>query len=185
MSKIVLGFVGKVGAGKGEAIDYLAQKHGFYASSCSDRLREWLKDNNQEVTREKLQSLAGEWRQKFGPAVLAEKTWQNILENGTEKVIIDSIRGLEEVKFLKTCPGFYLIAVDADPKIRFQRILARQRESDPKTWEEFNQMEQRDLTGDGRNIEACVKLADFHISNEASVVQLHQQLEKVLLSLNK
>lgn len=185
MPKVVLGFVGKVAVGKGATVDYLVQKHGFYASSCSDRLREWLKDNDQEITREKLQGLAGEWRQKFGPAILAEKTWQKILENGAEKVIIDSIRGLEEVQFLKAHPGFHLIAVDASPKARFQRILVRQRESDPKTWEEFNQMEQRDLTGDGRNIEACIKLADFHINNEGTTAELYQELEKVLSSLNK
>lgn len=181
--KLVLGFVGKLCAGKGLAIAYLVEKYGFYASSCSDRIREEIRKQGKEVTREGLQEVGGKLRGEFGPAVLAQRTWENILDSGAKKAIVDSIRGKEEVDFLKTQINFYLIAIEADQRTRFDRMVSRAIKSDPITWEEFRKTEARDLTGDGRNIEACIKEADFHIENNGSAEELYQKLEKLLKNL--
>lgn len=178
--EIILGFVGKLGAGKGTAIDYLVEKHGFYSSSCSDRIREEIVRQGLEITRERLQEIGGKLREELGPAVLAIKTWEMLLSKEIEKAAIDSIRGLPEVEYLKTLPNFYLIAIEADPKIRFERITKRQRESDPQTWEDFFRAEERDLNKDGRNIDACIAAADFHIGNEGTTDELYKKVEEVL-----
>jgi len=36
------------------------------------------------------------------------------------------------------------LAVDANEKIRFERLLVRGEKKDPKTWEEFLEMDKRD-----------------------------------------
>jgi dephospho-CoA kinase len=52
--------------------------------------------------------------------------------------IFDSLRNLGEAEFLrKERKNFILIGVDADRKIRFDRMLKRAKESDPKTWDDF------------------------------------------------
>lgn len=183
--KLILGFVGKFCAGKGVAVSYLCQKHGFYASSCSDRIREEILANGEEITRERLQEVAGRLRKEFGPAVLAQRTWGEICRRGVEKSVVDSIRGVGEVEFLKKIPGFFFIAVLADPKIRFQRMRERARGLDDlKTWEEFQEAERRDLNRDGRNIEACIKMADFTIENSGSTDELYQKIDEILEKIN-
>ncbi len=177
--ELILGFVGKVAAGKGSAISYLVEEYGFFSSSCSDRIREEILKQGKEINRETLQEVGGILRKQHGPAVLAEKTWQNLLENKVEKAVIDSIRGIEEVEYLKRIKNFYLIFVDADMKTRFQRTVERGR-GDPVTWGEFIKSEERDLTGDGRNITACIEAADFKIENDGTLGQLYVQLEEIL-----
>ncbi|MFH0937046.1 MAG: AAA family ATPase [Candidatus Daviesbacteria bacterium] len=181
--ELTLGFVGKICSGKGTTVSYLVENKGFYASSCSDRIREEILRNGQEITRETLQETAGRMRKEFGPDVLAQRTWEHILQNGTQKAIVDSIRGIEEVNFLKILPKFYLIAIEADQKIRFERILSRGIPGDPKTWEDFIKAESRDLNKDGRNIEACLQAADFKIENNGTEKELYQKLDRMLANL--
>jgi dephospho-CoA kinase len=183
--KIIIGFVGKMCSGKGEAIKYLVEKYEFTVSSCSDRVREEIRRSGREITRDNLHQTAGNLRKEFGAQVLAERTWEQILGQKTERAAIDSIRAIEEVEFLKTLPNFYLIALEANQKLRFERITKRviSGQADPTTWEAFVKSEERDNTGDGRNIEACIKLADFHIKNETTKNELYSQLDKIMSNL--
>lgn len=182
--QVVLGFVGRYCAGKGMAIAYLAEKYGFLTSSCSDRIREEIRKNSQEITRENLQTTAGRMRKELGPAVLAIKTWQFIQENSPEKAAIDSIRGLEEVDYFKAnVPNFYLVAIDVDQRTRFERMLERTKlegRADLKTWEEFVRSEERDNNQDGRNIDGCIKRADFTIENNGTTEEFYQKIDQLL-----
>lgn len=181
--KVILGFVGFPCVGKGVAIDYLVKNHGFYYSSLSDRIREESRRRNLEITRENLQNLAGELREKLGPEILAKRTWERVLKDGFNKVVVDAIRGKEEAEFFKKISGFYLVAISSSQKIRFQRMLARGRESDPITWEEFLRMEEKDNSQEGRNIQACLQMADFEIENNGTVEELAKRLEKLIKRL--
>lgn len=185
--KIIIGLVGKNCSGKCEAIKYLVGKYKFASSSLSDRIREEIIKKGQEITRENLQQTAGDLRKEFGPYVLAKRTWENILEQGTEKTVIDSVRSIEEVKFFKDLPHFYLIAIKANPKLRFERMTKRANrgQADPSTWEEFVKSEERDDTGDGRNIEACMEMADFRITNEETKEELYKKLDEVMEKISE
>ncbi|MDO8638209.1 MAG: AAA family ATPase [Candidatus Daviesbacteria bacterium] len=182
--KIILGFVGKLCAGKGAAISYLVEKHGFYASSCSDRIREAIRADGLEVTREKLLEFGGKLREEFGPEALAKLTWEKISREGVKKAVVDSIRAKGEAEFFKTLPNFHLIAIDSDQKTRFERMKTRNRgESDPTTFEEFQKTEEVDISGGGRDVEAVIQMADFKIENNGTERKLHQKLDKLLEEL--
>ena len=178
--KIIFGFVGLPCAGKGTVIDYLVKKHGFFYSSTSDEIREEIRRHGQEITRDNLQKTAGEMRQKYGPDIWARRAWEKVLNSGQNKAVVDAIRAVEEVEFLKKQPGFRLVAVLASPKIRFQRMTKRDREGDPKTWEEFLKMEERDKNAEGRNIDDCLAMADFELENNGTIEELEKQIESVL-----
>ena len=178
--KIILGFVGKLCAGKGAAISYLVEKHGFYASSCSDRIRESIRGEGLEVTRERLLEFGGKLREKFGPEALAKLTWEKISQEEVNKGVVDSIRAKGEAEFLKTLPNFYLIAIDSDQKTRFERMKARKRESDPTTFEEFQKTEEADMNSGGRDIDAVIQMANFRIENNGTEKDLYQKLDNLL-----
>ena len=185
--EIVLGFVSQLCAGKDTALAYFQNKHGFYSSSLSDRIREELVRQGKEITRDSLQRVAGEMREKFGPMVLAERTWADVLNHNSKKAIVGSLRGTEEVEFFrKQTPSFHLIFIDADEKIRFERMVARSKATgrkDPVTWEEFNGMMQREQYGDGRNIPATIKMADFTVENNGTLEEFEKKLDELLKQL--
>jgi dephospho-CoA kinase len=182
--KIVIGFTGLMGSGKGLAVAYLAKKHGFISDALSNRVKEEILRKGEEINRLTLPITAGELREKYGPQVLAEKTWEKIIRENPQKVAIDGIRSPEEVEFFKNQPNFYLIALSAPQKLRFERLAKRivPGRKEPTTWKEFLAAEKRDSQY-GMNIPACIKLADFKIINEGTEEKLYQQLDKILSSL--
>lgn len=177
---IIFGFVGLPCAGKGTAIEYLVKKHGFSYFSTSDEIRKEIRRRGQEITRENLQKTAGEMRQKHGPDIWAKRAWEKVVSFGQNQAVVDAIRAVEEVEFLKKQPGFCLVAVLADARTRFQRMAKRSREGDPKTWEEFLKIEARDKNAEGRNIEACLQMADFKVENNGTLEELEKEIEKKL-----
>jgi len=41
-------------------------------------------------------------------------------------------------------------------------------------------MEARDKTGDGRDVEACIEMADFKVENNGTIEELQKKIEKIL-----
>jgi len=147
-------------------------------------VREEAKKRGVEITRENLQKIADDLRRKFGPEVLAKRTWEIIKNQSNTRTVIDSIRGEAEVDYLKGKPNFYLIGVTAPRRLRYQRVISRQRESDPMKWEEFLRIDKIDFKSgrgkEGRNIEACLKKSDFLIENVGTLKNLGKEIEKIL-----
>jgi len=181
--RVIIGLVSPIGAGKGTVIEFLKGK-GFFCSSLSDRIREELARRGDEITREKLLVTADQLRQSFGPAFLAEQTWQVVLGNHSARVAIDSIRSLAEVDFFKSKPGFYLVGITASRKRRFVWAKKRAREEEPLVWEDFVRVDKQDfLSGDGktgRNIPACLGKSDFLIDNDGTIDDLRRKVTDVL-----
>ena len=97
--------------------------------------------------------------------------------------IIESIRNLGEVEFLKSKENFFLFAVDATPEVRYQRIIKRRSETDLISYEVFIENEKREMTSsdpNSQNIAGCIKLADYNFNNDASVEQLLNEVDKTL-----
>ncbi len=78
---------------------------------------------------------------------------------------------------------FFLIAVDADPRIRYDRITLRASETDNITFDIFLANEKREyITSDPnkQNLSRCIQLADIVLQNNGSLNELNVQLEKQL-----
>src|SRR5574341_1390367 len=135
---MIIGLTGRNGAGKGVIAEFLKQR-GFIYTSLSDVLRDELKNQGQEVTRENLISLGNELRSKFGPSVLADKILKRL--DHDKNYVVDSIRNPNEVMALRSRSDFTLVRVEAPLELRFKRIRDRGRENDPKSFEEFVRLE--------------------------------------------
>jgi len=188
---MIIGLTGSLAAGKGVISDFLKQK-GFVYLSLSDELREVAKEKKIEVTRLNLQNLGNELRENMGKEVLAKLVADKINNQQYLDAIVDGIRNHNEVEYLKNnLKNFYLISVDALKENRFNRLVARNRESDPKTWEEFLKVDERDKgigeSESGQNVGKCMGMADFTLINDADfesvrlkVEELYEEIERKL-----
>lgn len=182
---MIIGLTGKNGSGKGEVSKFLVSA-GFVPFSLSDVLRAELKKQKKSPTRENLIVLGTELRQQRGLGVLAQLALDQI--EVSYNYVIDSIRHPEEVKTLQKHPQFFLINVEADPKIRFERMLKRDRAGDPKNFEDFLVLEKREEKSEkssGQQILATLKMADFEISNNTRLEDLQQKLILAIQKISK
>jgi len=182
---LLIGITGTLCSGKGVLTEYFNQK-GFYVFSLSDILRNELKLRGEEITREKLQNLGNEFREKYGHGALAIKSLEFF--SGKDNVVIESIRNPGEVEELRKHGNFSLIAVDAPRKTRALRILTRHnqtlRDEDPVTEKEIlERMEIDEGKGQeetGQQVKKCLEMADYHIFNDSDMINFKFKADEIL-----
>ena len=182
----IIGLTGRNAAGKGTVADLL-KKRDFIYHSLSDTLREELSKRNMEESRDNLISVGNSLRSQGGPGVLADLMIKNI--NTSNNHIIDSIRNPSEVHSLRRHYSehkFILISIDADPKIRFDRLMQRERKGDSKNWEQFLEQELLEENSDDPNKQQLlntIKEADFNIDNGGNLADLEDKLSLIIDNL--
>jgi len=183
VNKIILGFVGPIASGKGTVCQYLKEKHDAEIFRFSTMLRDVADRFYIEQTRENLQNISSAMRQAFGDDLMA-KTIANDVKNAKSKIIaVDGVRRLPDIKYLKEVPGFHLVEINADQKIRFERITKRGENADDnkKTLAEFQQDEQREAE---RQIKEVATAAGFHINNNGTLDDLHRQIDEIISQIS-
>ncbi len=181
---MLIGLTGRNAAGKGEVARYL-QRKSFYYYSLSDAIREEIRARGEEPTRERLIIVGNELRQRYGSNILAERILAKIEDD--KHYVIDSIRNPAEVEAFRAAKHFKLIRIEAPAETRFRRILSRQRESDPKTLDEFIALENREAEGDdtSQNLVKVELMADYSLVNDSSLERLYPQIDQLLIKLLK
>jgi dephospho-CoA kinase len=175
---MILGITGTNGAGKGTVVDYLVQKKGFTHHSVREFLLEEIRTRGLPEDRNSMREVANELRQKHHPAHIIEMLHTRAKES-PEHVIIESVRTVGEAEFLKSV-GAKLLAVDADRKIRYERVVVRGSVTDKVSFEEFCMQEDREMQSTevwDMNIFAVMKMADFTLMNDGSLEELHDQID--------
>ena len=182
---MIIGVTGSIAAGKETLTGFLREK-GFVYLETSAMLKEMLVNKELEPSRENMQNLGDDLRKKHGIGALMQ-----LLLRKTEKgknYIFDSLRNPGEADFLRNELGeFFLIAVDAPREIRFKRIVQRKKPSDPKTWEDFLRIDERDLCDKenplGQQVKKCIEIADFKIMNDGDLKGSMKQVEEIYKKL--
>ena len=130
-------------------------------------------------------AVGNELRQRYGANILAERILQKIEDD--KHYVIDSIRNPAEVEAFRAAKHFKLIRIEAPQEVRFRRILSRHRESDPRTWEEFIELEKREAEGDetSQNLVKVELMADHTLTNDGSLENLYPKIDELLLRLLK
>jgi len=178
---MILGISGLNASGKGEVVRFLEQR-SFYALSLSDVIRDQLKAEGLDETRERMIEAGNRLRSEGGPGVLADRTLADM--ESDRSYAIDSIRHPAEVAALRAGrTQFQLIWLEADADLRFERLRERARPGDPDTLELFRELEERELESPDparQQLLAVRDQADHVIRNDGSLEKLHQQLLEVL-----
>jgi len=186
MDRIIIGLTGPGAGGKGE-VSKVLQERGFVYFSLSDEIRkEARKRKWSDTKREVLQDLGDELRSNLGNDVLAKRVATLPEFKHADMVVIDSIRHPAEIEYLKEVFDAKIIGVTASPEKLFDRMRQRNREGDPKTFEEFEKMLKREMGIEGSSVmqvHKCLAAADFVISNEGDKPDLRKETEKALHEL--
>jgi dCMP deaminase len=176
---MIIGLTGTLSAGKGVVSEFL-KKNGFVYLSLSDELREIAKERKIELTRQNLQDLGNNLRKEQGAGVLAELVKKKIENQEYKKAIVDGIRNPAEIDVLRKIKNFFLVSVDAPTEIRFNRLIERNRESDPKNFEDFLWVDRRDRGEEdekGQQVVKCMEQADFILINDGVFEETQKKVE--------
>jgi len=184
MKKKIIAFVGGMASGKGFAAEILAEQ-GYSLYTLSARVKEQLAFQAIPETRESKTWMGNRLREEHGADALMVMTDQLVKEDPNSKIVIDGIRNKGEINFLQREYGkdnVFMIGVEADFELRWERIRKREREGDPKTREEFERLVKIE-NGEGQRkfglqVDACMRLADIIIENSTNnPVDLREKLE--------
>ena len=180
---LIIGVAGTIGAGKETLTSYFREK-GFVYFETRQIIIEELKKLGLEPSRKNMQDWADEQREKFGVGVIMKIMLERASKDTTKNYLFDSLRNPGEAEFLKEIlPNFILLAVDAPKGIRFERVLKRRKCDDPLSWQDFLNMDERDLNDVtnplGQHTAALLKMADFIIINNKDLESAKKQIEHI------
>jgi len=181
MSKLIIGLVGPIASGKGTVKEYIVNKYKAEDCRFSSILRDVLKRLSLEINRDNMINLSTILRQSFGQDLLAKVISQDVKNMNTDVVVVDGVRRVDDVKYLKDLEGFVLLGIDAEPSIRYKRLVIRNENvgDDKKTYEEFlaDHNKETELT-----IPPIMKTANLIIDNGGTLLELYAQIDAFITS---
>ncbi|OGZ08456.1 MAG: hypothetical protein A3C93_01575 [Candidatus Lloydbacteria bacterium RIFCSPHIGHO2_02_FULL_54_17] len=178
-TKIILGFAGEIASGKGTAAKYLAEHHGAATYRFSTILRDVLRRLHLPEDRTTLQTLSTFLRKEFGEDTLAKVMFEDAKNDTHSLIVVDGVRRLEDVKYLREIPEFKLCYLSAPMKTRHERLLSRGENPDDKTktYEQFV----KDHEGEPeREIGKLEAFAAEVIDNSGTLPELYQTLDAIV-----
>lgn len=185
---MILGLTGTNGAGKAEVVRYLVQHKNFTHISNSGYLAVALEKRGEDTSRTNLRAIGNEFRKKYGASYLVDIALKRVHEEKLTDVVIESIRSTGEAGALKNAGGLLLV-VDADRKIRYERIFKRGSGKDNIDYDTFVEQEEREWYGSegeyDMNIRRVMDMADGTIMNNGSLNELHVAIDATLENLKK
>lgn len=179
---IIIGITGTIGAGKGTVVEYLVKNKGFKHFSARDLISEEMAKRGLNNNRDNMVIVANDLRQQHGSSYVADELYRRALVSG-DNCIIESLRTVGEIESLRDKGGFILLAVDAEPKTRYERILERKTVTDDVSFDKFLEDEKKEMESDDpnkQNLKKCILMANFVIDNNGSMEQLNNKIEEIL-----
>lgn len=185
---IFIGLAGTLNAGKDSFANVLADEHGFLHMSTGDMVRLMKKRefgaDSPDALLLRNDPYINNLRAERGPGFLIDEINANWLEE-KEKYpggfVASGMRAIGEAEAIRALNGI-IIFVDADPKIRYERAMARQRDANEKgkTFEEFMATERSEIDVDPndksrQNLGAMKDMADIVIENDHESIEEFQE----------
>jgi len=182
MSKIILGLVSKLAAGKTTICKYLEANYQAETFAFSGPLRDVLNRFYLPQTRQNMQNVSQGLREALGQEILARVLARDAENSPAPIVCVDGVRRPKDIEFLKQLDNFYLIKVTADQKLRHQRIISRGQNPGEDNWT-LAEFQKREAAEAESLIDEVACEAKFTITNEGTPEELYKQVEDILKEL--
>ena len=134
------------------------------------------------VNRDSMVIAGNDLRGKYGASYVLEELYKKAAIAGGD-CVLESVRTVGEIEALRKKDNFYLWAVDAGSKLRYERIVVRGSSTDKVSFEDFVANEKRECESDDpakQNLTKCIELADFKLENNGTIEELNEQVEEIL-----
>ncbi len=178
MEKRIIALTGHISSGKTTVANYLADKFNGTIYGFSGPLRDILKRLYLPLDRTNMANLSEIIRSQFGSDLISRTIAMDIEEDPCNFIILEGIRRDPDLETMRDLPGFQLIAVTADSKLRWERMTKRGQNTDDhsKTYEQFLNDEQSESD---RTIPKVMAHAEVTIDNNGTLEELYAQVDKI------
>jgi dephospho-CoA kinase len=179
MAKIIIGLAGEIATGKGTVAKHIVEKHKASSHRFSTMLRDVLQRLYIEEKRENIQTLSTILRKNYGENLFAKVMMEDVQKDKNEVVVIDGIRRLTDIEYLKKIPEFKLVYIETDMRKCFERIVKRGENTDDvgKTFGEFEKEHEQESE---TQIKDLKNYADYVIDNNEDFKHLFEQIDKIV-----
>jgi dephospho-CoA kinase len=184
MGKIILGISGEIASGKDTVAHYLVDRYGATLFMFSDPLRDILGRLHLVENRENLTRISGIIRKEFGDDILSKSIAMDAVKDPGPLVVIDGVRRHSDIEAVKGHPEFSLIYVEADMRIRYERIVKRRQNSDDET-KTFEEFKKDHLLETEIAIPELKDHSRFVVDNSGTLEDLFGQVDAVMAELRK
>ncbi len=171
------------GAGKSEVANVFEQ-NGFIRIRFGDITDEKVAEHGLQLNEENERHIRELLRQELGMAAYAKLNLPKI-EAALKKsnVVIDGLYSWEEYLYLKSQYGdnFFVVAVWASPKTRYQRLTARSKRA--LTMTEARARDKAEI--ENINKGGPIAMSDFLISNESSIDNLIKESRRLVVGMKE
>lgn len=184
---MIIGITGTDGAGKGTVVEYLTHEKSFKHYSARNFIVAEINRQGLPVDRNQMRLTGNILREQHGNEFVIKQAYERAKTNGDENVVLESVRAVAEAKYLKQQGGI-LLAVDADLKIRYNRVQERRSESDRVTFAEFVEQDDAEKISTKASEQSkfeVMQMADHTIQNDGTIEELHAKVEQWLQSIEK
>ncbi|MCS7119313.1 MAG: AAA family ATPase [Archaeoglobaceae archaeon] len=176
---MIIAFVGYSLSGKSTASE-VAKELGIPVVNMGDVIREEATKRGLEQNSENLGKIADEIRKKEGIDAIAKRCIPKIRSHGPI-VLVDGIRGIDEIRLLKKeFKNIFIISIEAPLEVRFQRARQRKRSDDVLRIEELIERDKRE---ESWGIKKAMEIADLTIENVGDLESFIEKIRAVLKKL--
>lgn len=178
--RMLIGVMGRIGAGKDAVAEYLVNNYGFQQIAFRDLVVEEAHRRGLDPTRENLAVVQKDCRARYGDDYFPKEVVRRTETSKARDVVITGIRTSTDARVLKEHFGdkIRLVLVDADAGVRFQRMVKRRRLGDPTVFEDFKEQER--LENEHFDSEKAFAQADVTIDNSGTLVQLQEKVDRLV-----
>lgn len=168
---------GMPGAGKEEFLN-VAIDMNIPFLRMGDLIRETYPRRSEEDMNLTMGQFASIERERYGYNIWAKRALEK-MEGGL--YLIDGCRSMDEVEAYRSLSDdVNIVAIHAPPKVRYDRLVKRQRDDAPRNLDEFNARDEREM---GWGLAILIALADRLILNDTTLGKFRSEAREYLESI--